>query len=510
MTSHPDQQRVKKGGVWTALDASLTANADGTFSPKAAAGELVLSEGGSGPLATMTSPDGKKLALTAPFTLPPPSVQGDSLLYPSVAPDIDLKVTATKAGGLTTVLVVRTQTAAANPALKNLHFNTLADGVTVTSDQGGNLTASGSDGKPRWLAPTPKMWDSTAPATGTVKSAQTRSPARNAGDADSTIGTAGKASATSTPDGPGARQDRGNAGHRDRRWHQPGARPGPARPRHRPVLHRPRLGSVEHGGQCLDLDTVSPPDHHQLEPHRQLRSGSPRGGRLRVLHGRGSCSPSDVHRTFYRFNTSPLHGAVFHYARMDLQEYVSADWSCTNTYPLDLYLTGAIDDTTSWDRKPSTIGGALGRQWVGGSGHGNCYDNVPFSYDVTGALQQYGGDHDTLTFGLYGDESNQNGFKRFTYQPSLYVEYDRVPNTPTNPGVSPAPKIVSPSQTTQSCGNGISAAWGWLGAGADQTGGVTINSTVSSPIQSGSTPGTTSGTTTCPTHPTWTAATHRR
>nr|WP_095871471.1 LamG-like jellyroll fold domain-containing protein [Streptomyces sp. TLI_235] len=487
LTSHPDQQRVKKDDAWTALDASLIANADGTFSPKAAAGALVLSKGGGGPLATMTSADGKKLSLSAPFALPTPSVKGDSLLYPSVAPDIDLKVTATKAGGLTTVLVVRTQAAAANSALKNLHFDTVADGVTVTSDQGGNLTATASDGKPRWLAPTSQMWDSTAPATDTAKIALTRSPARNAVGADSTTdtGATSKASTTSTAEGPGV-----------------GAKTAgmPVTATTRGVSLAPDQDLLAHGTAPYFIDPAWVPlttaanawtwvqSAHPTTTNGN-RTGSadqdhPGAGLCGYYAAGGSCSPSDVYRTFYQFNTSPLHGAVFHYARMDLQEYVSADWSCTNTYPLDLYLTGAIDGTTSWERKPGPIGGTLGRQWVGGSGHGNCYDNVPFSYDITGTLQQYGGDHDTLTFGLYGDESNQNGFKRFTYQPSLYVEYDRVPNTPTNPGVSPAPKIVSPSQTTQSCGNGISTAWAWLGAGADRTGGVTINSTVSSPIQS--------------------------
>ncbi|MEV7028350.1 hypothetical protein AB0O00_40325, partial [Kitasatospora sp. NPDC093558] len=157
LTSHAEQQRTKRNGTWLPLDAALAANPDGTFSPKVSAAPLALSKGGDGPLATMTDADGKKLALTAPFKLPAPTVSGDSVVYPSVAPDTDLKVTATKAGGLRTVLIVKTQAAAANPQLANLHFDVAGDGISVSGDKAGNLVAKSADGKPRWASAAPLM-----------------------------------------------------------------------------------------------------------------------------------------------------------------------------------------------------------------------------------------------------------------------------------------------------------------------------------------------------------------
>ncbi|MFD0527765.1 LamG-like jellyroll fold domain-containing protein [Kitasatospora arboriphila] len=393
-----------------------------------------------------------------------------------MAPDTDLKVTATKDGGVTTVLVLRTQAAAAAPALKILHFDTVVDGVTVEGDQGGNLTAKATDGKARWTAATPHMWDSsTAPAP---KAAQPRAAAAKEGGTD--------------PD--------------RMREHSDAASPGrsakvaamPVKANDKGIDLTPDQDLLAHGTAPYYIDPAWVPWSPSANAWTWVQSAHPgtsnwkRTGSNDADHpgagvcayypNGGSCSPADKYRSFYQFDINPLSGAVVHYATMNLEEYVSADWSCTNTYPLDLYLTSAISSGTTWNEQPRQVGGSLGRQSPGGSGHGSCYGNVPFSYNITGTLQQYT-NNGQLTFGLYGDESNQYAFKRFTYQPSLYIEYDRAPNTPTNPAVWPAPKTVSPSATTQSCGDGNGNNWGWLGAGSNQDGAVWLNATVSSPTQ---------------------------
>ncbi|WP_190210767.1 LamG-like jellyroll fold domain-containing protein [Kitasatospora indigofera] len=479
LTGHPDQQRVKRAGSWSPLDATLVANPDGTFSPKSSATNLVLSTGGDGPLATMTSSDGKKLALKAPFKLPTPTASGDSLLYPSVAPDIDLKVTSTKLGGLTTVLVVNTQAAAANPLLKNLHFDTTTDGVQVTSDSSGNITATASDGKPRWIAPTPRMWDSTTPAapaqakgTAAAAAAASGTPADPATDKAPTAGTTnGPGAASKTATMPVATDAHG-------------------------ISLTPDQDLLAHGTAPYFIDPAWIPWSTSANAWTWVQSAYPGTSNWGRTGGDtahpgvgvcgyyangGSCSPADKQRTYYQFDTSPLHGAVFSYATINMEEYLSADWNCSTPYPLDLYLSGAISNATTWSNQPGHVGGSLGRQTVGGSGRNGCYNNVPFSYTVTSTLQQYGGDHDTLTFSLEGDESNANAFKRFTYQPSLYVEYDRTPNVPANPGTSPAPTTLSPWQVNQACND--SSPWSWLGAGTQQAGAVSLNATVSSPSQ---------------------------
>ncbi|MEV7026670.1 LamG domain-containing protein, partial [Kitasatospora sp. NPDC093558] len=197
----------------------------------------------------------------------------------------------------------------------------------------------------------------------------------------------------------------------------------------------------------------------------------------------GSC-PNDVERTFYQFNVSGIEGDVIGNATVTLQEYVSADWSCSNTYPLDLYWTTSISNSTSWSNQPTKQSGSLGTDQVGGSGQSACHDNVPFAYTVTSAVQSNANaNNGTITFGVYGDESNANAFKRLTYQPSISVTYDRTPNVPTGAKTSPEPKLVSPSQTYEACENSPMSSWGWLGAGSDQANAVSLTATVSSPVQ---------------------------
>ncbi|MFJ1702634.1 LamG-like jellyroll fold domain-containing protein [Kitasatospora sp. NPDC088346] len=496
LTRHPDQQRVRRAGVWVALDASLTANPDGSFSPKASPSGLVLSKGGNGPLATMTSPDGKKLALSAPFVLPAPRVEGDSLTYPSVAPDTDLKVTATKAGGMTTVLVLKTQSAADNPAIRNLHFATIADGVAVSTDATGNLTAKTADGSMRWFAPAPQMWDSTTTRTQPASAAKTvqgraASAALTSGEASAPApaadGTgAEKAFPLSSPAGPGE-----------------GAKvvAMPVTADAKGVDLKPDQDLLAHGTAPYYIDPAWVPWAPSANAWTQVQSAYPGTsywnmngsgetsfpgvGRCGYYAAGGSCSPASTYRTFYQFDLSGLRGAVVKRAYMDLQEYVSADWSCTTKYPVDLYHVGAISDSTTWNNQPGQIGGSLGSSPVPGSGHGACHDNVGFNYDITGTVQQYGTrpDTTTLTFGVYGNETNVNAFKRLTRQPSLYIEYDRVPGQPQDPKALPEPRTADPASTNQACGVDDPNKWAWVGAGSDQAGAVSLTAVVSSPVQ---------------------------
>ncbi|WP_158702324.1 LamG domain-containing protein [Kitasatospora sp. MMS16-BH015] len=483
LTAHPDQQRTKRSGAWQPLDATLAANPDGTFSPKSSAGQLVLSKGGNGTLATMTSADGKKLSITAPFPLASPTVSGDSVTYPAVAPDIDLKVTATKAGGLTTILVVKTQAATADPLLKNLHFGTITDGVTLTGDQAGNLVATAEDGKPRFLAPTPLMWDSTSRSSSAGPSARRALTAQ--GTTTAPTAEPAKASTTSTSAGPGTAALSATM---------------PARADSNGIDLTPDQNLLTNGTAPYFIDPAwKPAPTTSANAWTWVQSGEPGTSNYNRtgdsdsdypgvgvcgdygING-GSCKPSSAYRSFFQFDTHALNGTVIHSATITFQEYVSADWNCTNTYGVDLYLTGGINAQTTWGYQPGQLGNSLGTKAIGGSGRDGCYGNVPFDYDVTGTFQNYAPTYPNLTFGLYGSETNQYAFKRVTPQPTLSVWYDRVPNVPTNQATYPAPKTISPSQSNQDC-NGTLGNAAWLGAGSEQAGAVTLTTTVSSPVQ---------------------------
>ncbi|MFD0327555.1 hypothetical protein ACFQZC_03265 [Streptacidiphilus monticola] len=190
--------RVKRNGAWRPVSAALVANGDGSYSPEATPSGLTLSGGGSGPLATMTDPAGHSVSYTLPFRLPAPTVDGATALYPSVLPGVDLSVRVTDQGGFAETLVVHDAAAAADPALRRLTLSTSAKGLTLGTDKAGDLQATSADGKVRFTAPRPVMWDSGTPGTAApaARQARTTGAATSPADADG--------STTSTASAPGS------------------------------------------------------------------------------------------------------------------------------------------------------------------------------------------------------------------------------------------------------------------------------------------------------------------
>ncbi|MFD7732768.1 ricin-type beta-trefoil lectin domain protein [Kitasatospora phosalacinea] len=174
--NHVQPVRTKRSGNWQTLDPVLRRAGDGSVRPAVTDADLVLSGGGSGPLATVTTADGKQLSLSAPFALPAPTLDGATATYPDVLPDVDLQVTARSDGGWRDVVVVKTAQAAADPRLRELHFPIRTTGLTPGADAAGNVSLTDGSGTVRFQAPTPFQWDSTrpgpqAPEGGTAKAA---------------------------------------------------------------------------------------------------------------------------------------------------------------------------------------------------------------------------------------------------------------------------------------------------------------------------------------------------
>ncbi|MFD9065301.1 LamG-like jellyroll fold domain-containing protein [Kitasatospora purpeofusca] len=487
-TQHPEQQRVKQAGNWAPLDARLVADPAGGFRPAAAASGVHLSGGGVGPLGTLTGPDGETLAIDSPFPLTKPVLDedGDGLVYPEVASGIDLKVTANKFGGLNTVLIVKTAEAARNPQLAKVRFGTTTKDITVTTDQAGNLSAAGKDGVVRWHAPVPQMWDSSSSATAATASAT--APAKPAQPAP-----AGKSA-----DAPGA------AGVEEPPAPAPVSNAdGPA-----PGAKVASMATLVSGG-AIELTT----DRSILENGQgpwfidpgwiydrregnawtwtQQAFNTPRYGQTTASGDKyarpgvgyqGFDSPKGIERSFYQFDTRGYAGTVVTKATMAVWEDQSSDHSCTTSYLVDLYQTGPINTSTVWSNEPGIIGTRVGEAKVAGSGDAQCRDNVRFDYDVTSVFQNYAPAHDTVTFGLRArNEADRMAFKRLDYRPVIEVYYDRAPEAPSDPYISPAPATAVPRANNQGCDG---SSLGWLSAGSDFNGAVTLNATVHSPVQS--------------------------
>lgn len=146
-------------GEWGEVDTTFAQSPDGTITTTAAVSDITVSPGGTGPFVTATAPEGGSISLTWPETLPAPAIDGDTVTYADVFTDVDLQVTA-DVDGFAYALVVKTSAAAADPALSAIDIGITADGLTVTQDETGAITATDATGEALFSAPAAYMWDS--------------------------------------------------------------------------------------------------------------------------------------------------------------------------------------------------------------------------------------------------------------------------------------------------------------------------------------------------------------
>ncbi|MFE7560804.1 LamG-like jellyroll fold domain-containing protein [Kitasatospora sp. NPDC057500] len=486
-TQHVERQRVKQNGTWAELDATLVADPGGGFRPKASGTGVRLSAGGPGALATLTSADGKQLTLHSPFPLTQGHVDedGDGLVYPEVAPGIDLKATATKFGGLTTVLVVKTADAAANPALTSVTFPVTTAGVSVTAGADYSLTAAAEDGTVRWHAPAPRMWDSTttppaqAPQATPAPTGGATAPAAPANAAAATSGDL-EVPATSTVEGPG-----GNA--------RVAVMPTSADADGITLSPDQDLLATGQGPWFIDPGWIT--DDRTGNGWTWTQSAYPDIGNYgktvtaqqpynRPGVGRQEYqAKTGIERSFFQIDTHGFGDAHINSATMTMWQAKSSLFDCNRTFPLKLYAVDRpISTSTTWNNSPQHRGGQVGATaMVGGSGNPGCPNPAVFQFDVTSAYRSYVNGADSLAFTVEGDESDTLAFKRLDYRPTVSVEYDRIPNTPTDPYAHPVPKTESPAQQLHGC-DGDGNGWGWLGAGINLN-GVYLNAKVSSTVQ---------------------------
>jgi hypothetical protein len=498
LTQSPQAQRVQQNGTWVPLDATLAANADGTLSPKAASGTLSLSAGGSGPVATMTGADGKKLSINAPFTLPAPTWSGATAVYANVAPDVDLDVTANPTGGAMTVLVVKSAAAAANPLVQNLKFTTTSSDLTVTADQGGNLAAADSSGQIQFTAPTPLMWDSStssssATPTPSASAAGTASPSASSSAAGATQALFVKSlaqaalvdSSTAAPaDGSATTSSATGPGDGAKTATVPATVSGstisltPSQSvlngtgTQYPVFIDPNWQQDNPWGEHFAWTQSAYPNQNNYDVSN---TDYPGVGTCGTYTNGGSCIPNDTEETYYQFDTSLLEGTTIYQATLDTNEHNSADMSCTTQYKVDLDWTGALPDPVTWNSHPG--GGQIASNSVGGARQVGCDTDVPMHFDVTPTMKtaEEQQNKPQMTFKLHADDtSNVNGFKRFNHNAQLMVQYDTTPLPPdhlstTNAGYYKS-STWNPFEYCTNTAVGVDSNWPWINGS-----GVTLN-----------------------------------
>ncbi|MFI9591314.1 LamG-like jellyroll fold domain-containing protein [Nonomuraea sp. NPDC052265] len=417
LVQHQRPVRTRKDGAWTPVDPSLTRLPGGGLRPVASTVDLRLSDGGTGPFVTMGRA-GRTLSLSWPGALPAPVVDGDTATYPEVLPGVDLSVRA-DVDGFSHVLVVKTPTAARNPALARLRLRTQSHDLNLAADAAGVLRATDKAGGGEvFEAPAPLMWDSGPPSTA-LRPAGER---QEAGPAE------------------GARVERVGVG-----------------------LGRDELALVPHRGLLTDPATRFPvyidPQWKTVGEAARLMvssgyptttyynwSGSQGVGLCDVQYD-GACVKDQKKRIFYRMPIGAIAGKLVLSA--EFVAYETHAYNCSNPTSVQLWHASGFGSTSTWN--------STGDNWIK---HLASRDvaycaRTPVEFGgsaLLAAVKSAVGNKDAnIYFGLRAySESTMAWWKRFASDADLRIQYNTPPPQPLmkNLSMSPGgPCVYSPAPT---------------------------------------------------------------
>lgn len=461
--------RVLKDGDWTPVDATLVSDGHGGYAPRATPNGVTLSGGGDGPLVTLAHSDGAGMALTLPFTLPAPTVSGDTALYSSVLPGVDLSVSVTDQGGFSDVLIVHDAAAAADPELKKLTLAADTDGLTLATTASDSMSATATDGDLAYTSPQPLMWDSSTASDTPQEAADPASSVDGPGpgaDTEPVAMTATSTAVTLTPDA-GMLTD-----------------PDTTYPVYIDPYTNPVSSTAGHYTEVYSSSTCdNSPQYDKAQTNGQ-GVGYQRWG--------GACGVG-LERSYWAINTSGLHPAFVVYdAFVKISTTYAASYNCSQNQPLYLHTTNAISSSTDWQSRPGVHDTAfpVATDTVpSGANSGSSCSNSTATFHVTDQAQKiadqdgdgydadgtFGAASNTWTIGLYGDESQTSGnddYLRMSTTLTLTTRFDIPPDVPSNLHITPAATGASAACTT----TGV----GWIGATtySDAGSNIKLHSTV--------------------------------
>ncbi|QFZ19049.1 LamG-like jellyroll fold domain-containing protein [Saccharothrix syringae] len=398
-TQHLQPVRVRRGDGWVPVDLSLERKPDGTFGPKASTVDVAFSDGsGPEPLAAVAQ-GGREVGLDWQGDLPEPVVDGPTLTYRNVLPDVDLKVEATYEG-FTELLVIKTPEAADHPALDRVEFRTHAEDVAL--EQGprpdGDLVVKDDAGKPVFVGDASRMWDSSGGEAAEGVDVAGLGDRQAAMDVEVTADTVAITPDRAFLDAPTTTY---------------------------PVVLDPEYN-------CTNCGKV----HHVVvqQPWPNDRNFDATGGNLGDLKA-GWLTAADLgapssgsSRTYLQMNTEPIIGKYIHSASLHVNVIHSYSCSPTST---ELYLANWIDANTTWNNQSGWSGNRLGAINKANNAR-YCPGDGGADFDVLSAVRSAAnGSWGWTTFVLKAEnEGSTSGWRRFDLNPYLVVKYNSYPNQP--------------------------------------------------------------------------------
>lgn len=384
--------RVRQAGGWVPVDTTLREQPDGTVAPVATAVGLAFSGGGDASLARM-SRGGKAMELGWSGRLPKPVLNGDTATYPEVMPGVDLQVTA-DVDGFSHVLVVKSRAAAANRALAELTFPLSASGLSLKSDQAGNLEAVDKNGGTIFVAPTPTMWDSEG-ATSPQAVKEGRAPE--------------------------ARQAQMGVELADNKLRLRPNQKLMTDPKTRfPLYLDPYFSAARNGWTAVWSNW---PNSNYLNSSDVARAGH---------------VTSQTNRSFFQMNTgATIHGKQI--IKGTLRTYETWSYSCS-ARKVEAWATNTISKSTTWNNQPKWVTKLSTVNVAKGWGPSCLPGGVEF--DVTSQVVSAAANKwPNITIGIRAtSETDLYAWKKFKNNPALVIEYNSLPAAPvaadawSNPG----------------------------------------------------------------------------
>lgn len=389
LTISTEPVRVRQDESWVDVSTELAETPSGMLAPTASPVPVEFSPGGTGPLARVQTTTGAWMTIASPLgELPDAVVDDSSVTYPDVLPDVDLRLTAT-ISGMSEVLVIKTPEAADDPRLDEVRFSItgakVADGKADES-----ATATAPDGS-TLVSPSPMWWDSA-----------------DGGDADGPGG-AGIAEPVEADNAAAAITVDASA-------------PADADDVIYPAYVDPDFTG---GMQYWTLvDSAYPNASYWLGANRGADNQA-HVGNISAFYSPDGRAHTD--RTFWRLNTSGLQGKHVLSAHFDTQEIYSS--ACTsNVY--NLWLTGIIDPSTTWNRQPAFLA-PVSRTTLGPQ-RSNCAQQYGVGLDAMAAAEWAAANNaPDVTLGMSADnEGDWTSWRLFTSGASMTVRYNTPPGTP--------------------------------------------------------------------------------
>lgn len=467
--------RVRRGTGWIPVNTSLVRSGQ-RWVASAVPGDQVSFSGGAGVALATISAGGTSLSLDWPSSLPTPVVSGSSATYRDVLPGVDLVMTASaaQAGGFSEVLVIKSPTAARNPALAHLALSVSEHGTGRLSKVRGGLVSVAAHAHGYYAAAAPLMWDSSFAASPGSAAAE-RVSARGSGEF--VAGMAQSAGRTSTVVGPGLGARVASVGTKvATSGGSLGLMPDAAMlasPSTRyPVFVDPSFSWNTQDGNRQHYDDVQAgcptASHYDSSDSAYWSLGV-------GYDGWSGCNGNFGQANGYYVLTVPsqVWGGYINDATVNAQEAYTA--SCSVTANVTLSWSNLINSGTDWSNQPSVVSN-VSTVNVGPSPQ-SCNTVVDedssawlgVGFGVKGTIAKAASGHwKTFTIRLWepGD-TNRDDWKRFGKNPYLQITYNQAPNTPS--GLQ-----ISTGGAGSQC---VSSPYPWVGKLS--SGGTTMSAVVS-------------------------------